>query len=62
MSTVTEVKKAIVKACMSEGIEDIDVIGMVTAQALMGLSKMSVAGYKAHISRRRNTRRYRSKR
>ena len=44
---VADVKRGIFKACMENGIKDVNEILTVTAQAINGMGKMSGPAYKA---------------
>ena len=54
---VNEIRKSIVTKCMAKGIENHEDILMVTAKALRSIGYMSVAGFKAGITRKENIRR-----
>jgi hypothetical protein len=54
MSTVSkEIRKAIAVTCMKHGIEDVFTILAETGEAIRGFGNMTVAGYKAHETRKR---------
>jgi len=60
MATIVDkVKKAMVTKCMAEGIESPDQIALIAIKAIRSLGKMSAAGYKAHATRRNQSRWYR---
>ena len=54
MSNVMDVRRAVVKACVSNGITDAKEITLATIKAIEGLSNMTLAAYKAHATMRKN--------
>lgn len=53
IALTSKIRKAIVKTCMSEGIEnEIDILTE-AVKAMRSVGTMTVAGYKAHATRRK---------
>ena len=47
MSVIMDIRRKIVKACVSNGITDTDEITLATIKAVRGISDMTLSAYKA---------------